>query len=189
MNPYVHRSDPPLGIGLAAVIFGALGLFMFFLPILSIPLGVAGLMCGLCSVVPAWLRGWVTLRWSVAGLVLSGLAVAVGVAIARAPAGYLPVRTVPLDQRAVPERPFVSPPARPFFDSRAHTPRQGLERHRAGGSHARGSAEHSDRTLHPAAMPAAVCRGRSAPARAGTGIRLATLNGFLNDVPPARSAS
>ena len=70
---------------------GVVGLLLFFLPILSIPLGGVGLVFGFSGLVFALLNSWTSLRWSVAGIVLSGLALAVSLAIAQAPAGNLPV--------------------------------------------------------------------------------------------------
>jgi hypothetical protein len=61
----------------------------------------------------ALLGGWASLRWSVAGIALSGLALTVSFAIAQAPAGYLPSRVIPLDTQPVPDRLYVPPPARP----------------------------------------------------------------------------
>jgi hypothetical protein len=103
----------PLGIGLTAVILGSVGLVLFFLPILSIPLGGLGLAFGAVGLVLAVWGGWTSLRWSVVGVAVSAVALGISIAIAEAPAGYLPARTVPLDTQAVPDRPFVPPPARP----------------------------------------------------------------------------
>ena len=41
---YIH--DQPLGLGLTAAVLGVVGLLLFFLPILSIPLGGVGLVFG-----------------------------------------------------------------------------------------------------------------------------------------------
>jgi hypothetical protein len=109
--PNIH--DPPLGLGLTSVVLGVVGLLLFFLPILSIPLGGVGLVFGVAGLVLALMGGWSSLRWSVAGIALSGLALAVSLAIAQAPAGYLPSRAIPLDTQPVPDRPYVPPPARP----------------------------------------------------------------------------
>jgi hypothetical protein len=113
MTKSVQTDDPPLGLGLTALILGAVGLILSFLPILSIPLDVAGLIFGLTSLLLALLGGWTSLRWSIVGVAVAGLALAVGIAIARAPAGYMPNRAVPLDTQPVPDRPYVPPPARP----------------------------------------------------------------------------
>ena len=57
-------------------------------------------------------RGWASLRWSIAGIALSGVALAISLAIAQAPVGYLPGRVVPLESQPASERP-VRPAARP----------------------------------------------------------------------------
>jgi hypothetical protein len=105
--------DPLLGVGLTSAVLGTVALLLFFLPILSIPLGGAGLLLGVAGFLAATLGGWTSLRWSAAGIVVCGLALGIAVAIAEAPAGYLPTRSIPLDTQPVPERPYIPPPARP----------------------------------------------------------------------------
>jgi hypothetical protein len=113
MSKSFQTVDPPLGMGLTSVILGTVGMLLFFLPILSIPLGGIGLVFGFSGLVLALVGGWTSLRWSIIGIAVSGLALAVSIAIAQAPAGYLPTRTVPLDTQPVPDRRYVPPPARP----------------------------------------------------------------------------
>ena len=105
--------DPPLALGLAAAIFGAVSLLLFFLPVLSVPLGGAGLVFGLGSLALALFGGRASLRWSVVGVVISTLALGVAVAIAQAPTDYLPVHPLPLDTNSVPEPHYIPPPAPP----------------------------------------------------------------------------
>ena len=100
-------------MGLTSVVLGAVGLLLFFLPILGIPLGGVGLVFGFGGLVLALCR-----RLDEPPLVGRrnrpvGLALAVSLAIAQAPAGYLPSRAVPLGTQPVPDRPYVPPPARP----------------------------------------------------------------------------
>ena len=78
-------SGPPVGVGLASVILGSVGGLLFFLPILSIPLGAVGLAFGIVGLVMAIFGRWTSLRWSVVGILVSGLALGIGVAIALAP--------------------------------------------------------------------------------------------------------
>jgi hypothetical protein len=113
MSKSLPMDDPPLGMGLTSVVLGVVGVLLFSLPILSIPLGGIGLAFGLCSLVLALLGGWTSLRWSIAGIAVSGLALGIGIAIAQAPLGYLPTRSVPFNTQSVPDRPYVPPPARP----------------------------------------------------------------------------
>jgi hypothetical protein len=110
MTTSASRRDPQPGLGLAAVTLGTVGLLLFFLPVLGVPLAAAGLCFGLIGLLLA-LRGWTSWRWALAGIAVAGLALAVGLAIDRAPAGFLPHRIVPLDLTPVPKRPFVPPPA------------------------------------------------------------------------------
>jgi hypothetical protein len=107
-------SDPPLGVAVTSVVLGAVGSLLFFLPILSIPLGAIGAVLGLTGIVLAIRGGWTSLRWSIVGLVVSAAAMGMGVNIAQAPAGYLRSRAIPLNARPVPEQPYVPPPAPPL---------------------------------------------------------------------------
>ena len=113
MGTISPSSDPPLGIGLASVILGSVGTLLFFLPVLGIPLGAAGLAFGIAGLLLAMLGGWTSLRWSVAGMVVSGLALGIGIAIALAPAGVLPNPKGPPVEQSTPDQPYVPPPARP----------------------------------------------------------------------------
>jgi hypothetical protein len=113
MSKSSRTCDPPLGAGLTSLVLGAVGALLFFLPILSIPLSGVGVIFGLAGIVLAVRGGWTSLRWSIAGLVVSGTALAVGVSIVEAPAGHLRSRAIPLNSQPMPERPYVPPPARP----------------------------------------------------------------------------
>jgi hypothetical protein len=106
--------DPPLGLGLSSVLLGAVGLLLFFMPVLAIPLAAVGLLFGLGGLLADLLGVRAGLRWSLGGSVLSALALAVGIAVSEAPEGYLPARRMPLDTQAVPARPYIPPPARPL---------------------------------------------------------------------------
>ncbi len=110
-------SIPPVGLGITSLVLGTIGWMLFFMPILGIPLSAAGLVFGIIGLVAAFSGGWVIFRWSLAGVAVSALALAVNVAIARAPEGYFPSGRVPLDTQPVPERPYIPPPARPSSKS------------------------------------------------------------------------
>ena len=109
-QPPTNRS-PPLAFGVASFGLGMIGFMLFFLPILGAPISVVGLGAGIvgCLVAGATSRG--SLRWSVAGLVLSCLALGINVGVAYAPRGLSPPPTGPSTE-FVPDRPDVSPPAR-----------------------------------------------------------------------------
>ncbi len=109
-----NLNDPPLGLGPTSVALGVVGLLLLFLPVLSVPLGAIGLAFGLAGLLLALFGGWASLRWSIAGIALSGLALAIAVAIAEAAAGPLPSRPAPPETQAVAEHVYVPPPARPY---------------------------------------------------------------------------
>ncbi|MEN6452036.1 MAG: hypothetical protein ABFC96_16220 [Thermoguttaceae bacterium] len=112
MSDPTTTHDPPLGLGLTAVVLGSVGLLLFFMPVLGVPLGGLGVLFGLAGLVSTVRVGRATLRWSIAGTVVSALALAIGLAIAQAPSGYGPSRPIPLDEQPVPQRPFIPPPER-----------------------------------------------------------------------------
>jgi hypothetical protein len=99
-------------MGLTSVILGSVGVLLFFMPVLGIPLGAVGLAFGIVGLLMAIL-GWTSLRWAVVGIVVSGLALGIGIAIALAPSGFLPNPKGPPAEQSVPDRPYVPPPARP----------------------------------------------------------------------------
>ena len=95
MTPVRSQRFPPLGLGIASVALGAVGLMLFILPILGIPISGSGLVVG------------------IAGVAVCLLALGVDVAIDYAPADYLDPRPPPPGLAPMPPRQFVPPPA-PF---------------------------------------------------------------------------
>lgn len=55
MNKLLSASDAPVGAAAAAVVLGAVAALLFFLPILSIPLGCCGVLFGVAGIV--WALG------------------------------------------------------------------------------------------------------------------------------------
>src|SRR5438105_2687081 len=106
-----HADSPAIGPGMASLVLGTIALILFFLPILGVPISAFGLLFGVIGFVMAMLGGRLTLRWSVAGLAMSALALSVNLAVNHAPARLLPQRDVPKQWQPVPDRPFVPPPA------------------------------------------------------------------------------
>jgi hypothetical protein len=107
--PSTHR--PPFALGMSSLVLGTIGLLLFFLPILGIPISAFGLCFGILGLAAAFFTGGVQLRWSLAGIATSAAALAVSIAIAYAPAGYLPDRDVPQLWQSPPDRPYIPPPA------------------------------------------------------------------------------
>jgi hypothetical protein len=106
--------------GLASLVLGTVGLLLFFLPILSIPLAGTGLLIGLFALLTAVLGGRTSLRWSVLGTTLCILTLAADLTIALAPVNSMAQETHPHSWQE-PLRPiYVAPPADPrlWMDSR-----------------------------------------------------------------------
>jgi hypothetical protein len=106
-------SDPPAGLGLISVILGSVGGVLFFLPVLGIPLSIAGLLLGLMGFLLALLARWSSLRWSVVGIVVSAVALGIGIAIGQAPASFPPSPKGPSFEQNETGPIYVPPPARP----------------------------------------------------------------------------
>src|SRR5262245_17319523 len=98
--------------GMISLVLGHIALALFFMPVLGFPLGVCGLLSGIVGFLVALTYRGVNWRWSVAGLAVCLLAMAINVAVFQAPEEILPRRRVPQAQPA-PERPTPPPPARP----------------------------------------------------------------------------
>ncbi len=109
--PTTHT--PPISLGMLSQVLGAIGLLLFFLPVLGLPISAFGLLFGLIGVAAGLSPGGLRLRWSVVGCMVSTLALAINAAIAYAPRGYLAAPTVPPAWQPVPDRPAISPPASP----------------------------------------------------------------------------
>jgi hypothetical protein len=97
---------------MTSLVLGTIALLLFFLPILGIPISAFGLLFGILSCIAAPFVREARLRWSLAGVVISSVALAINVAIAFGPSGYLPDQQVPELCQPVPDRPYVPPPAR-----------------------------------------------------------------------------
>ncbi len=104
---------PPLGLGLASVVFGAIGLLLFVVPILAAPISGCGVIAGLCGIVGAAAGLRVDLRLSIAGVALCALALSIDLAVQYAPGGYLGRPAEPQIILPGSQRPYVPPPA-PF---------------------------------------------------------------------------
>ncbi len=110
LEPY-GREHLPFGFGMTALVLGAIGMMLCFLPVLGVPLSALGLLLGLIGLVIAWRQGGVQLRWSVLGVAASFLALVINIAITFSPWGYVPQnREVPKMWRQPPDRPYVPPP-------------------------------------------------------------------------------
>ncbi len=106
---------PPIELGMTSLVLGFTGLLLFFLPILGLPLSAAGGLFAIIGTGIALAGGPMSLRWSVFGILLCAIAIGVNVLMTYPEAGKLPERAVPQSWQQVPDRPWVSPPARPGF--------------------------------------------------------------------------
>jgi len=113
MMPPQPRNVPSVGLGLASITLGAVGLMLFILPILALPICGAGLATGTVAALVALTRDPTDLRLSMTGMAVCLLAIAVSIAIAQAPGDYLDPYPPPPGVAPLPPRQFVPPPA-PF---------------------------------------------------------------------------
>ncbi len=122
-----RASFPPVAFGLTSVILGALGLTLFIMPVIGIPISVAGAAIGLLGILVAYFGGTASLRLCVAGLVLSGCAVGINWAIRGAADGYFRPRQVFPSLPPAVKRPYVPPPADPQFAlNHEHVPSESI---------------------------------------------------------------
>jgi len=103
--------SPWLALGMTSLVLAFIGLLLFFLPILGIPISLLALGFGILGLIVAFFVPGPSLRWSLGGIAASCLALSVNLAIAWAPSGYLPERRMPTPWQPVPDRPYVPPPA------------------------------------------------------------------------------
>jgi hypothetical protein len=109
----LEKREPHHGLGLASLVLGAVGLLLFFLPVLGIPLASCGLLIGLIALLAALFGDRSNLRWSLPAVALCLLAVVADLSIGLAPAGPIPYQAEPRSQQSLPVRPYVPPPADP----------------------------------------------------------------------------
>jgi len=110
---HAFRPLPPLGLGLASVVLGAIGLMLFVVPILAAPISGCGVLAGICGIVAAAAGVRNDLRLAAAGVALCALALAVDLAVQYAPGGYLGRPAEPQIFFPGSRGPHVPPPA-PF---------------------------------------------------------------------------
>ena len=99
-------------LGMSSLVIGLIGLALFFMPIMGIPLGLIGVVCGVVGLGATMLVKGVSPRWSLEGIVVSGVALAANYFIASAPDSELPSRNVPKQWQPATDKPFVAPPSK-----------------------------------------------------------------------------
>jgi hypothetical protein len=104
-----QSSNPQPAVGLASFVLGMIGMILFFLPILGAPISGVGMIAGIVGCFMAGATNRAHLRWAVAGVVLSALALFVTLAVQYSPSGYQSSPTGPPNE-PVPDRPYVPPP-------------------------------------------------------------------------------
>lgn len=103
-------------MGMLSMVLGPIGLLLFFMPILGLPISAFGLAFGGFGIAARLSTGGLRLRWSLLGSALSALALSVNLAIIYAPGGYMAAPAVPPPWQPVPDRPYIPPPARPGWN-------------------------------------------------------------------------
>ncbi len=112
MNRPPEVKTQPLGLGVASVVLGVISTLLFFLPILATPIALIALALAVIGCALGMTSGRTSLRWSAVGLVVSGLALTINLAIAYAPSGFEHTPPSPPTE-PVPGVPYAPPPARP----------------------------------------------------------------------------
>jgi hypothetical protein len=68
-------------LGMASMVLAIIAMFFFFIPIMALPLGLVALALGVVGFVATLFSKDLSLRWAVGGLAVSGMALAVIMAI------------------------------------------------------------------------------------------------------------
>jgi hypothetical protein len=105
-----HVRIPPVSWDVISVILAAIGLVMFLVPVLGIPVSCAGAVAGAIGLYTSR-TGATGVRMSFAGLVIGVFAATIELTIMFGPINYLEEETVVPAVRPVPARPYVPPPA------------------------------------------------------------------------------
>jgi hypothetical protein len=96
---------------MSSLVLAVIALLVAFLPVLGIPIAACGLVLGIAGIVVTLCVRGAGLRWGLAGVAVSVVALAVNLALAAAPSNELPRRQIPKPWQPVPDRPYVPPPA------------------------------------------------------------------------------
>ncbi len=100
-----------VAFGMSSIVLAVIGAILFFLPILGAPISGIALGFGIAGLIASPFTKGASLRWSLGGIAASMLALGLNILIICAPSGYEPDRKVPTMWHAVPDKPFVAPPA------------------------------------------------------------------------------
>lgn len=111
MTARTESENAWLAFGMTSVVLAFIGTLLFFLPILGTPISGIALGFGIVGLILSPYTPGPSLRWSLAGIAASLLALSVNLMIIYAPEGYQPDRKVPTIWHTVPDRPYVPPPA------------------------------------------------------------------------------
>jgi hypothetical protein len=107
-----YRTPTPLpALGMASLVLGVIAMLLAPLPVLGIPLSGCGILFGVIGFIAAFTVPGTYLRWAVGGLAASCLALAMNLALAYAPEGYVPDHNPPPSWQPAPDPPTTPPPA------------------------------------------------------------------------------
>src|SRR5260370_31242944 len=110
------KLEPPCllpAFGMTSLVLGHIALLVFSMPIMGIPIAALGLLFGLIGIGMRLFTTATSLRWSLAGIAVCGLALTVDVGIAYAPKDYVQQRCAPQMWQIAPGNPAPPAPARP----------------------------------------------------------------------------
>ncbi len=114
MSNLLVRFRVPSGLAMTSLVLGHISLILAFLPILGIPLAAAGVVFGVLGLLACLFSRMASARWSLAGLVVSTIALGMGIGLYLAPYGDWTPQPRPERWQPIPHRVYVPPPASPM---------------------------------------------------------------------------
>jgi hypothetical protein len=111
MNLPSEPRAPLMAFSMTSLVLGFLSSLLFFMPVLGVPIALCGLVSGIIGLGMSLSSRQYSLRWALAGLGMSLLALGANLALYYVPGGYMMRPRSPERWQPPTDRPYVSPPA------------------------------------------------------------------------------
>lgn len=111
MNLPSEPRTPMMAFSMTSLVLGFLSTLVFFMPVLGVPIALAGIISGVIGLGFSLYSREYSLRWALGGLALSLLALSVNLALYYAPEGYLLRYRSARRWQPPANKAYVSPPA------------------------------------------------------------------------------